>query len=134
MTIATEKPEEENLPLSKLKSLCWTHFRELGFDCMAACFDEVAPKTDGELTLAGWSSAEFNAPPWTFRVRFRPFHISHWSAHLEVRHDGPLPGVTETGYRSMFVPLKTFATMTPKEFVRSEICSKLPATQQLNLF
>lgn len=133
-TIATEKPEEENPPLAELQSLCWSHFKALGFDCMAACFDEVAPKSEGQLTVSAWSSAEFNSPPWTFRVRCRPFHISKWSAHLEVTHKGPLPGITETGYRSMFVPLNTFATMSPEEFVRAEICRKLPASQQMTLF
>lgn len=132
--IATERPEGENQPLAELKSLCWTHFKELGFDCMAACFDEVAPKSEGELTLAAWSNAEFTSPPWTFRVRCRPFHISSWSAHLEIRHNGPLPGITETGYRSMFIPLATFASISPEEFVKSEICRKLPASAQMTLF
>ena len=60
VAIATEKPEEENPPLTKLKSLCWTNFKALGFDCMAACFFEVAPKLECVQTHSAWSSVELN--------------------------------------------------------------------------
>lgn len=134
VTNAIGKPGQENPQLSELKQLCWTHFKALGFDCMASCFDEVVPKSEGKLSLSEWSAAEVNLMPWTMRIRCRPFYISYSDAHFEIRHEGPLPGVTETGYRSMWVPLATFATMTPDEFVKSEIGRRLPSTRQMTLF
>lgn len=131
---AVQEPSEKNEALDELKGLCWQNFRELGFDCMANCFDAVAPRAEGKLLLTAWSDGEVSMMPWRLRVRCRPFHISTRDAHIEIRHDGPLPGITETGYRSMFVPMKTFAQMTPEEFVRNEVCSKLPTSQQMPLF
>lgn len=131
---AVAKPGIENRALEELKNLCWTNFENLGFDCMADCFDAAVPKSDGELSLTAWSEGEVSVMPWTVRVRCRSFHISQRDAHLELRHTGPLPGVTETGYRSMFVPLSKFADMTPEEFIRNEVCNKLPKSAQMTLF
>jgi hypothetical protein len=131
---AVKNPGLSNSPLEEFKSICWTNFENLGFDCMADCFDAAVPKSEGELSLTSWSDGEVSVVPWTIRVRCRSFHISLRDVHLELRHNGPLPGITETGYRSVFVPLSKFSSMTPEEFVRTEICSKLPTTQQLTLF
>jgi hypothetical protein len=131
---AVERPGDENPQLLLLKQLCWEHFKPLGFDCMAACFDAIMPRSDGKLDLAGWSSAEISVLPWTIRVSCRPFFLSSTSAHFEIRHDGPLPGVTETGYRSIFTPMATFADRTPDDFIRREICKDLPKSSQMTLF
>lgn len=132
--LAIADPGSTNGPLEELKGLCWKHFKSLGFECMANCFDEVAPRSEGNLTVSAWSDGEVSAMPWRLRVRCRPFHISSRDAHIELRHDGPLPGVTETGYRSIFVPMSKFSTMTPEEYVRNEVCANLPKVQQMDLF
>lgn len=131
---AVDHPGEENPELIRLKQLSSEHFKPLGFHCMAACFDAIMPRSEGKLNLAGWSSEEMNVLPWTFRVSCRPFFLSSHSAHFEIQHDGPLPGVTETGYRSIFAPMATFADMTPADFIRSEICKDLPKSSQMTLF
>jgi len=132
VAFAVEHPGETNPALRELKADCWIHYQALGFSCMADCFDEVAPRLINELSLAGWSSKELTVEPWTVRVRCRPFHISSWAAHLEIHHKGPLPGVTETGYRSMFVPMQTFAEVTPEDYLRS-LLAPLPKSQQMEL-
>ena len=131
---AVDRPNEDNPELVTLKQLAWTHYKSLDFSCMAACFDAIMPRLEGELNLAGWSSAEMSVLPWTFRVTCRPFYLSSSSAHFEIRHDGPLPGVTETGYRSIFAPMATFTDKTPDDFIRSEICKDLPKSSQMTLF
>lgn len=131
---AIRNPGEANQPLEELKRLCWTNFEPLGFNCMADCFDAVVPRSEGNLSVSAWSDGEVSVLPWRLRVRCRPFHISQRDAHIEIRHDGPLLGITETGYRSMFVPMATFASMSPEEFIRSEVCANLPKNQQMTLF
>jgi len=101
---------------------------------MAACFDAIMPRSEGKLDLTGWSSAEISVLPWTFRVSCRPFFLSSSSAHFEIRHDGPLPGLTETGYRSIFAPMATFADRSPDDFIRSVVCKDLPKSVQMTLF
>lgn len=130
---AIERPEERNEAYDKLNAMCWVHFRKLGFTCMSDCFDAVVPKVEGELNIRCWSEAEIRSLPWTVKVRCRPFHFTeHW-AHIELHHDGPLPGITETGYRSIFEPMTTFANTTPEAYLRS-ILDGLPASEQLSLF
>ncbi|MFD2256865.1 hypothetical protein ACFSSA_09270 [Luteolibacter algae] len=131
---AINKSGESNAALDKLNAMCWVHFGSLGFDCMADCFDAVVPKCKGELTIKCWSEAEIKALPWTLKVRCRPFHHAEHFAHLEVYHDGPLPNVTETGYRAMFVPMAAFADRTPDDFIRKEVCKDLPKSSQMTLF
>ena len=70
---------------------------------------------------------------WTLRVSCRSFYIGDTYAHLEIHHDGALPGVTLTGYRSIFCPMATFAETTPENYIRS-LLTDLPQTQQLTLF
>lgn len=131
---AIERPDQDNQELAELKSLCWTNFEYLGFVCMADCFAAILPRIEGRLDLAQWSSAELSILPWTVRVTCRPFYLSSSTAHLEIRHDGPLPGVTETGYRSIFAPISAFASRTPEDFIRSVVCRDLPKSVQLTLF
>ena len=131
---AIDHPGENNAELNLLKQLCWENFEPLGFDCMAACFDAIMPRSEGKLNLAGWSSEEMSVLSWRFRVKCRPFFLSSSSAHFEIRHDGPLPGVTETGYRSIFAPMATFADRTPDDYIRREVCKDLPKTSQMTLF
>ena len=131
---AINKPSESNVALDKLNAMCWVHFRSLGFESMADLFEAVAPKCKDELTIKCWSEAEIKALPWTLKVRCHPFRSTeHW-AYIEIRHDGPLPGVTETGYRSIFVPMSKFAEMTPEDFIRNEVCKDLPKSSQMMLF
>ena len=131
---AVERPGDENPELARLKELAWNHHKALGFDCMASCFDAIVPRLEGELNFAGWSSAEISVMPWTFRVSCRPFYLFSDSVHFEIKHDGPLPSVTETGYRSIFAPMAGFADRTPEIFIRNEICKDLPKTSQMTLF
>lgn len=131
---AVERPAEENPELLVMKKLCWDNFEPLGFDCMASCFNAIMPRSDGKLNLAGWSSTEMSLMPWTFRVSCRPFFMSSSSAQFEIKHNGPLPGVTETGYRSIFAPMSKFAEMTPGDFIRNELCKDLPKSSQMTLF
>ena len=131
---AVEHPEQKNQELAELKSLCWTNFESMGFVCMADCFAATLPRIEGRLDLARWSSAELSILPWTLRVTCRPFYLSSTTAHFEIRHDGPLPGVTETGYRSVFAPMSAFADRTPDDFIRSVVCKNLPKSAQMTLF
>ena len=115
---ALERPGAKNPALGTLRALCWEHFRGLGFGCMADCFAAIVPKIRGSVSLDAWSSAEITVAPWTFRLECRPFWIGSDQVHLTIRHDSPLPGVTETGYLSMFLPMAAFAEGgTPEEHV-----------------
>jgi hypothetical protein len=129
-TLAAGHRVEVNEPLQTLKSLCWTHFEALGFGCMADCFDAVIPRVRGRLALDAWSSAELTVSPWTFRVECRAFWLGSTQVHFTIRHDGPLPGISETGYRSIFAPVGMFADgTTPEEHIRA----MFPQTAQLAL-
>jgi len=134
VALAVANPGQSgNAAYDRLHSLCWGNFERLGFNCMADLFDEVVPKSEGKLTLDSWSDAEITAEAWTVRVHCRSFYLGNHYAHLELRHKGPLPGVTETGYRSIFAPLAIFKRATPESYVRS-ILDALPKSQQLSLF
>ncbi|HEX7260391.1 MAG TPA: hypothetical protein VF258_01120 [Luteolibacter sp.] len=98
---------------------------------MADCFAAVVPRIRGQLMLDAWSSAELTVFPWKIRVDCRPFWLGADQVHLAIHHEGPLPGVTETGYRSIFAPISTFTDgMTPESFIRA----MFPQTAQLSLF
>lgn len=125
--------KEGNAAYDRLHSVCWENYQRLGFSCMADLFGEVAPKTEGKLTLENWSKADVTVDAWTVRVNCRPFSFGSHFAHIELRHNGPLPGVTETGYRSIFAPMASFAEVTPEEHVRA-LLNSLPKSQQLSLF
>ncbi len=126
-------PGKTNEAYDKLHAMCWVHFKPLGFDCMADCFGAVVPKSESKLNLQSWSEAEIKVQPWTVRIRCRPLRYTEYWAHLELHHDGPLPGITETGYRSMFEPMATFGKTTPEAYIRA-ILDALPQSQQLSLF
>lgn len=131
---ALERPKEANAELLFLKQLCWENFKSMGFDCMASCFEAIIPKTEGKLDITSWSSAEMTVLPWTFRVSCRPFFLSSTSAHLEIRHNGRLPSVTESGYLSIFTPMDSFANRSPEDFIRMNVCKHLPKSTQMTLF
>jgi len=130
--IATQgRPDEKNDALRSLKAICWTHFAELGFSCMADCFSAAVPRVSGRLTLEAWSEAELTVSPWTFRVVARPFWLGSEQVHFAIHHEGPLPGITETGYRSIFAPIRTFTDgITPESFIRG----MFPQDAQMSLF
>ena len=126
-----ERPDEKNDALSSLKAICCKHFRELGFACMADCFAAAVPRVSGRLTLKAWSETELTVSPWTFHVVCRPFWLGNEQVYIAIDHDGPLPGITETGYRSIFAPIATFKDgVTPEEFIRG----MFPQTAQMSLF
>lgn len=131
---AINRPDKRNDELNQLHQLCWKHFEALGFSCMADCFSAIAPRSEGKLDITNWSSAHMESRHWRFRVRCRPFRLSSTSAHFEIHHDGALPGVTETGYRSIFAPMEKFSDMSPEDFIRSEICQNMPDSEQMQLF
>ena len=127
---ALDQPGERNGPLVTLQALCWQHFTALGFCCMADCFDAAVPRIRGRLTLNAWSTAELTVSPWKFRVECRPFWLGSDQVHFAIHHEGPLPGVTETGYRSIFAPVSMFSDgTTPEEHIRG----MFPQTAQLAL-
>lgn len=127
---AVDHPGDKNPPLETLRQLCRQHFKTLGFPCMADCFGAVVPRVKGSLPLDAWSIAVLTVAPWTFRVEARPFWLGSDRVHIAIHHDGPLP-ITETGYRSIFAPLATFASGgTLEEFIRE----MFPQTQQMSLF
>lgn len=39
-----EHPGVANTALEELKGLCRSHYQELGFDCIASCFNGIVPK------------------------------------------------------------------------------------------
>lgn len=128
---ALDHPGEANPPLRTIKALCWQHFAALGFSCMANCFDAAVPRVRGRLALDAWSTAELTVTPWKFRVECRPFWLGSDQVHFAIHHEGPLPGVTETGYRSIFVSIGALAESgTPEEYIRA----MFPQTAQLALF
>ena len=130
---AIERPGATNSALTELKALCASNYRDLGFACLADCFDEVAPKLHGELSCIAHCFADLEISGWQVGVKFRPLHLSNDHAHFELRHRGPLPGVTTTGYRSIFLPMMTFQEVTPLQFLQGVI-PKAPTAQQMMLF
>ena len=128
---AVGNPGQQNPPLRTLKAHCWQHFETLGFECMANCFEAVIPRVHDRLALDAWSTADLTVSPWTFRVECRPLWLGSDQVHFAIHHEGPLPGVTETGYRSIFAPVSTFADgTTPEEYIRA----MFPQTAQMSLF
>ncbi len=128
---AVKNSGKENPPLRTLKAHCSQHFEALGFGCMADCFDAVVPRVRGRLALDAWSTADLTVTPWTFRVECRPFWLGSDQVHFSIRHDGPLPGITETGYRSIFAPVAMFSDgTTPEEHIRG----MFPQDAQMSLF
>ncbi len=134
VTNVVDHSGEPNPELEQIKQLCWQYYKPLGFQCMGSCFEAVMPRREGELTLSAWSSKEMNMLPWAFRVSCRPFFLFSYSAHFEINHDGPLPSVTETGYRSVFAPMSFFSRISPEQFIRVEVGKDLPQSYQLELF
>jgi hypothetical protein len=124
-------PGEKNPSLQHLRQLCWRNYAAHGFSCMADCFAAVVPHIQGRLTLDGWSVADLTVAPWKFRVVLRPFWLSSEQVHIAIHHDGPLPDVTETGFRSIFAPIALFRDgMTPEAFIRG----MFPQAAQMSLF
>lgn len=130
---AIQNPGARNDAFDDLNRLCGKRFSDLGFSCMADCFAAAAPKIDGALSLEAWSSARIEVHGWTVAVKFRPLKGCGLFAHLEIHHDGPLPSVTETGYLSRFIPMATFADMTPDEVLHA-VLANVPQVRQLTLF
>ena len=131
---AIENPGTANPSLESLKRLCRDHHASLEFDCMADCFAAVVPQLHGSLSLDAWCDAELEVSGWKLRITMRPFYLGASYAHFEIRHAaGPIPGFTETGYRSVFTPMATFAEFSPAEFLELSVPKVLPA-QQLTLF
>ena len=130
---ALEHIGEPNSPVESLQQLCRANFAKLGFDCLADCFAAIAPRVEGRLSLEAWSQAELEIFGWQVNVTLRPFYLGALYAHFEIRHNGPLPGFTGTGYRSVFTPLASLAERSPLEFL-AELIPKRPHEQQLTLF
>lgn len=130
---AIDNPGGANSALETLKELCSANYDALGFNCHADCFAEIVPKVEGRLTLDAWCRADLEISGWKLEVRFRPFYLGGSFAHFEIRHDGPLPGVTQTGYKSIFSSLANLADQSPLEFLEASI-PRAPLEQQLRLF
>jgi hypothetical protein len=134
VTQVLENPGAPNEHLERLNDLCWSNFETLGFCCMSDCFTAIVPKSEGRLSLTSWTTTEMKIMSWTIRLRLRAFHIGLDFAHLEIEHDGPLPGITETGYLSKFIPLETLAGVDPDDYFRRLLTEQLPAYSQMSLF
>ncbi len=134
VTQALEDPVAPNEDLERLNDLCWRNFETLGYRCMADCFTAIVPKSEGRLALTSWTTTKMKIMSWTIQLRLRAFHIGLDFAHLEIEHNGPLPGITETGYLSKFVPLGTLAGVDPDEYFRKLLTEQLPEHSQLSLF
>jgi hypothetical protein len=130
---AIHRPGERNEAFEALERLCWDYYESLGFDCMADCFTAVAPRIEGRLSLDAWSSTRVEFRGWIIETSLHSLKFCGNYAHIEIFHDGELPGVTETGYLSRFIPMATFAERTPDDFL-SELLSGLPLIRQLSLF
>jgi hypothetical protein len=130
---AVEAPGTANTSLESLNQLCADNYAALGFRCHADCFGAITPKLEGKLSLDAWCNADLEICGWNLNVRLRPFFLGGSFAHFEIRHNGPLPGVTQTGYRSVFTQLANFADRTPLEFLQASI-PQAPREQQMTLF
>lgn len=132
-TFAIHRPGERNEAFEALECLCWDYYESLGFDCMADCFATVAPSMEGRLSFDAWSCARVGSRGWSIEISIQPLRFCGDYAHIEIFHDGELPGVTETGYLSRFIPMAAFADRTLDDFL-NELLSDLPLVRQLSLF
>lgn len=130
---AIHRPSGRNEAFEALERLCWDYYESLGFDCMADCFVAVAPRIEGRLSLDARSSTRVELRGWIIEISFQPLKFCGNYAHIEIFHDGELPGVTETGYLSRFIPMAAFADRTLDDFL-NELLSDLPQVRQLSLF
>lgn len=128
-----KNPGQLNQALDELQQLCSRHYMALGFSCQYDCLSEVTPKLEGSLSLEAWCRAEMEISGWNVNIHMRPFHLGAGYVHFEIIHDGPLGKFTETGYRSHFTPLATFAELTPEDYL-TLIIETRPREQQLSLF
>lgn len=107
------------------------HYGDWGFRCISDAFDAAVPRSE-TLELAAWSTEELSIDHWKVTVSCRAFHIGCDHAHIEITNAGytHLP-FTETGYKSYFVPLSSFAgSKTPHDFVKAQF----PEVSQMELF
>lgn len=130
---AIANPGSDNPSFDELQRLCGENYSRLGFRCHADCFEAIAPKRDGMLTLDAWCKAELQISGWLVKVTMRPFYFGAGYVHFSIRHNGAIPGLTGTGYRSHFTPLATFAELTPEDFL-TVLIPPSPRKQQLMLF
>lgn len=126
-------PGKQNPSLIELQRACASCFEALGYGCQNDLFSEVIPKVEGELSLEAWSKAELEISGWNVTVHMRPLHLGAGYVHFEILHDGPIRKFTETGYRSHFTPITTFAELSPIEYL-SLVISTRPKEQQMELF
>jgi len=118
----------------ELRHLCASNYARLGFGCHADFFGEITPKIEGSLSLDAWCKAKLKVSGWTVEVTMRPFHLGAGYVHFEIRSDdGPIPGLTATGYRSEFRPLALFSELAPESFLAALIPER-SRVQQLTLF
>lgn len=119
---------------SSLKTPSSQYSREWGFDYPAQAWNAAVPKSD-TLTLEAWSWGTVIIEEWQMEVTCQALNIAPQSAHIEIRNIGmvPLP-FTDTGYRSEFVPLPSFANgKTVEDFIRHKLKPALSNNRQLEL-
>jgi hypothetical protein len=130
---AINLPSEPNPALDEIKALAADHYEDLHFSSAADCFKGLGPKLEGQLSCHAWCSAELEISGWKLLVSFKPFCLSNDCAHIQIRHRGAMRNFSVTGYKSMFVPMATFANQTPLEFLEKAI-PKAPISLQMELF
>jgi len=119
---------------ARLKAPIVQYSSEWGFDYPAQAWNAAVPKSD-TLTLGAWSNGSILIEEWQMDVTCQALHIAPQSAHIEIRNSGriPLP-FTDTGYRSEFVPLPSFAGgKTVEDFIRHKLKSAMSKNRQLEL-
>jgi hypothetical protein len=131
---AIANPGVANVAFEQLHQLCASNYSRLGFFCHADFFTEIVPKLEGTLSLDAWCRMKREVSGWPLEITVRPFYLGAGFVHFEFRSsDGPIPGLTGTGYLSDFRPLSLFAEHTVEEFLAARVPARA-REQQLTLF
>lgn len=133
VNFATANPGSENRALERLNELARENHQALEFSCAADLFAAMVPKANGYLSLMAWSRADLVISGWQVNVLMRPFHLGAGYVHFQIRHNGPMKGFTETGFRSVFTPIATFDETTPEDYL-SKLIPERSTGPQLWLF
>lgn len=130
---AVDTPDSDNPPLRAFTKLCDEHYQRLDYLCHADLFEELVPKVKDQLVLDAWCFCNMVVSGWKLHVQFRPLYLGNDHAHFQINHNGAVPGFTETGYKSVFLPMALFAKRSPLE-VLEQMVPKAPPVQQMMLF
>ena len=110
------------------------YFQVWGYSSVPECWEAAVPSSQ-YLNLFAWSHGRVSVKGWCFKVSAKAFYIMPNGIHLEVFSlDGRALPITETGYRSYFVPLAAFdGEKTIEDFMEHEFREVEPLVQ-MSLF